>query len=197
MASEDGTNIKPRSVLSRIDWGFALVATLSTSAGLYVLWRDGMAVARDILLEDSWLLLTILPKVILGCLIGGLVRVLVPREVIQRYIGEGSGLMGLVIATLIGALFPGGPFTIFPLAIVLLASGADRGAAIAFISSWLLIGINRAIIWEMPFFGFDFVWFRFLISLPMPLLLGATARLSVFDRLYLPPKPGEQQDSKP
>ena len=47
----------------------------------------------------------------------------------------------------------------------------------------LLLGINRAIIWEMPFFGPDFVIFRFLISLPMPLLLGFLARLPIFDAL--------------
>jgi uncharacterized membrane protein YraQ (UPF0718 family) len=66
---------------------------------------------------------------------------------------------------------------------VLLASGADRGAAIAFISAWLLVGINRAIIWEMPFFGPDFVLFRFLISLPLPVLLGLLARAPVLDRI--------------
>ena len=53
------------------------------------------------------------------------------------------------------------------------------GAAVA----WLLIGINRAIIWEMPFFGADFVLFRFAISLPMPILLGLVARLPLFDPL--------------
>jgi uncharacterized membrane protein YraQ (UPF0718 family) len=109
---------------------------------------------------------------------------MIAREMIERFIGEGSGILGLALAGLIGMLFPAGPFTIFPLAVILIASGADRGAAIAFISAWLLVGINRAIIWEMPFFGPDFVLFRFLISLPMPILLGLIARLKLFDRVY-------------
>lgn len=163
------------------DWGFVLVAILSFGSMIWVSLRDGLAVSAHILGEDAWLFISILPKVMLGCLIGGLIRLLIARETIEKHIGEGSGLMGLVIATLIGALFPAGPFTIFPLAAVLLVSGADRGAAIAFISAWLLIGINRAIIWEMPFFGTDFVLFRFLISLPMPLLLGVMARMKVLD----------------
>lgn len=167
------------------DWGFAVVAVLSFGSMIWVTARDGLAVSAHILAEDAWLFLTILPKVMLGCLIGGLVRLLIARETIEKHIGEGSGLRGLAIAALIGALFPAGPFTIFPLAAVLLVSGADRGAAIAFISAWLLIGINRAIIWEMPFFGTDFVLFRFLISLPMPVLLGMLARMKAFDRLAI------------
>ena len=45
------------------------------------------------------------------------------------------------------------------------------------------MGINRAIIWEMPFFGTDFVLYRFLLSMPFPVLLGVMARAPVFDRL--------------
>lgn len=172
--------------LKRVDWGLLIVASLSFGAALHVLLREGWQVWTEIFTDDFWLFLSILPKVALGCLIGSLVRLLIARETIERFVGEGSGLMGLLLAGLIGMLFPAGPFTIFPLAVVLMASGADRGAAIAFISAWLLIGVNRAIIWEMPFFGTGFVLFRFLISLPMPILLGLLARLPIFDRLCPP-----------
>jgi uncharacterized membrane protein YraQ (UPF0718 family) len=175
------------------DWGFGIVAILSFGSMIWVTARDGFAVSQHILMDDAWLFLTILPKVMLGCLIGGLIRLLIARETIEKHIGEGSGLKGLAIAALIGTLFPAGPFTIFPLAAVLLVSGADRGAAIAFISGWLLLGINRAIIWEMPFFGLDFVSFRFLISLPMPVLLGLLARTAIFDRFAI----GNGPEAKP
>lgn len=163
-----------------------IVAVLSFGSAGYVLAHEGLDITTHILMEDIQLLLAILPKVMLGCLIGALIRLLISREAIEKYIGEGSGVVGLAIAGFIGMMFPAGPFTIFPLAVVLMTSGADRGATIAFISAWLLVGINRAIIWEMPFFGTDFVVFRFLISLPMPLLLGLMARAPVFDRLASP-----------
>lgn len=178
--------------LKRVDWGLVIVASLSFGAALHVLAKEGTGVAGAILAEDFWLFASILPKVMLGCLIGSLIRLLISRETIERFIGEGSGLTGLALAGLIGMLFPAGPFTIFPLAVVLMASGADRGAAIAFISAWLLVGVNRAIIWEMPFFGTDFVLFRFLISLPMPILLGLFARLPLFDRIA-PPKAHDEE----
>jgi uncharacterized membrane protein YraQ (UPF0718 family) len=178
--------------LKSLDWGLTIVASLSFGAAAYVLAKEGFGTARVILADDLKLYVSILPKVMLGCLIGALIRLLISRVMIERFIGEGSGLTGLVIASLVGMLFPAGPFTIFPLAVVLLSSGADRGAAITFISAWLLIGINRAIIWEMPFFGTDFVLFRFLISLPMPIMLGLLARLPIFDALN--PEPPSEPD---
>ncbi len=181
----------PKAQRKPLDWGFILVATLSLGSMIWVTLRDGITVSQHILAEDFWLFLTILPKVALGCLIGGLIRLMVARETIEKYIGEGSGMKGLAIAALIGTLFPAGPFTIFPLAAVLMVSGADRGAAIAFVSGWLLLGINRAVIWEMPFFGTDFVLFRFLVSLPMPVLLGLAARAAIFDHYVNRPPPGE------
>lgn len=181
--------------LKRVDWGLALVMALSFGSGAWVLWHEGWGVARGILEEDAALFFSILPKVALGCLIGALIRRLIPRETIEQNIGEGSGLKGLAIAGLIGLLFPAGPFTIFPLAAILVTSGADRGATVAFISGWLLVGINRAIIWEMPFFGMDFVLFRFLISLPMPVLLGLLARWRGFDRVFIGNGQPERRDA--
>jgi uncharacterized membrane protein YraQ (UPF0718 family) len=169
------------------DWALALVAALSIGAAIYVYIRFGSATFVQILWDDILLLATILPKVVAGCLIGALVRILVPRDVIVRLVGEGSGLRGLLIATGAGAIFPGGPFTIFPLAGVFLISGADRGAAIAFVSSWLLIGINRVIIWELPFFGTDFILDRVAVSLLMPIAIGYLARVA--DRFLLAKAP--------
>jgi uncharacterized membrane protein YraQ (UPF0718 family) len=152
------------------------VAALSLGAATTVFARSGFGRVGEIFLKDLWLFATILPKVAAGCLIGALVRVLVPRETIVRLVGEGSGLKGLALAAGVGAIFPGGPFTIFPLAGMFLLAGADRGAAVAFITGWLLLGINRAIVWEAPFFGGDVVLYRTALSVPLPIVAGFAAR---------------------
>jgi hypothetical protein len=64
----------------------------------------------------------------------------------------------------------------FPLAAGLGVAGADLGAVIAFISGWSLLGLNRTLIWEFSFLPADLVWTRYLLSLPMPVLLGMAAR---------------------
>jgi uncharacterized membrane protein YraQ (UPF0718 family) len=87
--------------------------------------------------------------------------------------------MGIVIATLAGAICPGGPITIYPVAAAFVAIGADTGATVAFITSWTLLGYARVLVWELPFFGVDFVLWRIVIALPLPIVAGILARLMV------------------
>jgi uncharacterized membrane protein YraQ (UPF0718 family) len=158
------------------DWSFWLIATLTAVSAALVWTRHGWPVVREILIVDAVLLIEILPKVIAGTLIGELIRRLVPRDVIVRWLGAGSGFRGLAIAALVGFLFPAGPFTVFPLAASLLLAGADRGATIAFVTSWLLIGLNRILIWELPFLGDQLVLIRVAASWWMPIAAGWLAR---------------------
>jgi uncharacterized membrane protein YraQ (UPF0718 family) len=117
------------------------------------------------------------PKVLGGSLIGAFAALLMPREAVTRWVGAESGLTGILIASCFGAILPGGPFTIYPLAAAFLAVGADAGAAIAFVTSWTLLGYSRALIWEMPFFGFDFVAWRLIVALPLPIIAGLAGRV--------------------
>jgi uncharacterized membrane protein YraQ (UPF0718 family) len=158
------------------DWSAAVVATLAVGSAIFVFIRDGQVRFLAILTEDVGLFATMLPKVLAGCFIGAFVTLLLPRETIARWVGAESGIGGILVATLAGAILPGGPFTIYPVAAAFLAAGADAGAACAFVISWTLIGYTRAIVWELPFFGLDFVAWRVLFSLPLPILAGVAAR---------------------
>ena len=75
-----------------------------------------------------------------------------------------------------GALTPGGPSSAYPLLAVLGASGADRGAMVAYITSWAILGMQRVLIWDVPFLGAEFAILRTLVSLPLPILAGLIAR---------------------
>src|SRR5436305_1830948 len=158
------------------DWSAAVIAMLAITSAILVFFRDGPTRFLAILTDDVSLFGTMLPKVLAGCLIGAFVTLLLPRETIVRWVGADSGLFGILVATVAGAILPGGPFTIYPVAGAFLAAGADAGAACAFVISWTLIGYTRAIVWELPFFGFEFVSWRILFSLPLPILAGAMAR---------------------
>lgn len=147
------------------------------AAAALVYVRDGQARFLEILISDFSLFLEIQPKVLAACLIAALVAVLLPREKVARWVGAESGFLGLVIGTLAGAILPGGPITIFPLASAFVAVGADVGVAIAFITSWTLLGYSRALVWELPIFGIDFVIWRSIAAIPLPLVAGILARL--------------------
>lgn len=148
-----------------------------TAAATAVFIRDGRDRFLEILYHDLRLFGDVLLKVAAGCLIGAFLARLLPRELVAKWIGAESGIVGLFIATLLGAVLPGGPITIYPVASAFLLVGADVGATIAFITSWTLLGYTRALVWEIPFFGIDFVVWRSLISLPLPIIAGLVARL--------------------
>lgn len=158
------------------EWSTAIIATISISAGTAVYLRDGWDKFVAILVHDLELFGGMLPKMVAGTLISAFVTRLLPREVVARLVGEESGLTGLFIAMVMGAVLPGGPLTIFPVAGAFLVLGADVGTAITFITAWNLLGYNRALIWELPFFGPDFVFWRIVVSLPLPIIGGLLAR---------------------
>jgi len=161
------------------DWSTAAIAAISAAAAASVYWRDGHAHFLAILESDLSLFGDMLPKVLAGCLIGAFVTLLLPRELVTRWVGHESGFTGLLIAALFGFILPGGPITIYPVAGAFLVMGADAGAVVAFIVSWTLIGYTRALVWELPFFGSDFVLWRIIEALPLPIIAGILARVVV------------------
>ncbi len=148
-------------------------------AAAAVYWRDGRVHFLEILFGDVTLFAEMLPKVLAGCMIGAFVTLLLPREMVARWVGHESGFAGLLIAALFGVILPGGPITIYPVAGAFLAMGADAGAVVAFITSWTLIGYTRALVWELPFFGPDFVIWRIVPAVPLPIVAGTLARIAV------------------
>jgi uncharacterized membrane protein YraQ (UPF0718 family) len=158
------------------EWSTAIIATIAIAAATAVYLRDGTEKVIDILTKDLDLLTGMLPKMAAGCLIAAFVTRLLPREVVARVVGSESGIVGILIAMTMGAVLPGGPLTIYPLAGAFLLLGADVGTAVAFITAWNLLGYNRALIWELPFFGPEFVGWRVLMALPLPIIAGLLAR---------------------
>jgi uncharacterized membrane protein YraQ (UPF0718 family) len=166
------------------DWSTGLIAVLVLSAGTTVYLRDGQAKFWEILGSDVLLFLNMMPNMLAGCLVGALIAMLLPRDVVSRWVGAESGFTGLLIATVAGAILPGGPFTIYPIAATFAVMGADIGAIVALIIGWSLLGYARALVWELPFFGVDFVGWRVLLAIPLPLIGGMLAR--PLGRLFRP-----------
>jgi uncharacterized membrane protein YraQ (UPF0718 family) len=173
LSSEPPIKRRPRQTF---DWSTAFIAVAVVIAAVIVYRRDGEARFLEILKADLYLFVDILPKVLAACLIAAFVAVLMPREVVLRWVGAESGFLGIVVATLAGTICPGGPITIFPVAAAFVAIGADVGAAVAFITSWTLLGYARTLVWELPFFGGEFVIWRTIICIPLPIVAGLLAR---------------------
>jgi len=114
----------------------------------------------------------VLPNLVAGFLLAGMVQVLLPRDLVAAYAGEDSGWTGLSIATLAGAMTPGGPFVQFPLVASLWKAGTGVGPITAYITAWSLMGFQRVLVWEAPFMGWRYVTARLLGSAAIPFITG-------------------------
>jgi len=159
-------------------WGFLAFAVVAGTACWLVL---GEAAFVDALVTDVGLILRMMPRVGLALALAGLLWVTLPRDRVTALIGHESGLRGLLIATGAGIITPGGPSSAFALLAVLGGAGADRGAMVAYIVSWAILGIQRILVWDVPFMGADFSFVRFLVCLPLPFVTGLIARRLPFD----------------
>ena len=149
------------------------LAAVATAAA----WYKGPAVAWQGALGAGRMFLSVLPAMLVGFLLGGMVHVLLPRDLLASYAGEDSGLLGLVLASLAGAVTPGGPFVTFPLVASLWKAGAAMGPLVSYLTAWSLLGFHRVLIYEGPILGWRFVAVRIASVMMVPVLAGYVASL--------------------
>lgn len=118
----------------------------------------------------------LLARIPLAILAAVMLAPLVPAEPVSRWLGDGSGLAGLIAATLLGALMPGGPVVAFPLVIVLEQAGAAPGPLVALITAWSALAIHRVLVFEVPMLGRHLTLVRLVASLPLAPMAGLLAQ---------------------
>lgn len=119
-----------------------------------------------------WSVVLLIP---IAFILAGLSQVLISREAVARWMGEGSGWKGFFIAGFMGALIPGGPYVYYPIAVSLLHAGADIGSIVTFVVAKNLWSVSRLPL-EFAFLGAKTTVTRYLITLVFPLLAGLTAQ---------------------
>jgi uncharacterized membrane protein YraQ (UPF0718 family) len=114
----------------------------------------------------------VLPRLVPALILAGMLQVLVPQEVVARYLGRDAGFRSILIASAAGVLTPGGPMVTVPFLVALANSGAAMAPLVAYMTSWSLFGMQRIIAWEAPLMGWQFVVVRVIPSLAFPVLAG-------------------------
>lgn len=121
------------------------------------------------------LIVEILPLLFFAFIVAGMVQVLLPRELVSRWVGAESGLRGIIIGTVAGGLTPGGPFVSFPIAVGFLHSGASVGTMVAFVTAWSVWGFARLPL-EVGIMGWKFAAIRLACSFFFPPVAGLIAQ---------------------
>ena len=120
------------------------------------------------------ILLQITPLLIFAFIIAGMIQILVPTEMISRWIGVESGFRGILIGTAIGSFTPGGPFVTLPIAAALLRTGASIGTMVAFMTAWSLLAFSRLPL-ELGLLGWKFTLIRLACTFFFPIIAGLIA----------------------
>ena len=120
------------------------------------------------------MLLQIAPLLIFAFIIAGMIQVLIPTEIISKWIGAESGLRGILIGTAVGGLMPGGPYVSLPIAAGLLRTGASIGTMVAFLTGWSLWAVSRMPL-ELGIMGWKFTLIRLACTFFFPPIAGLIA----------------------
>jgi hypothetical protein len=152
-------------------WLFVGVLALLAALRGRILLHDGL---RTGVIE----FLHLLPRIGIGVVGSGYIAEVLPKAMIAPWLGPESGLTGVLLATLGGALTPGGPVVGFAVGAAALKGGAGAPQVIAYSTAWALYAIHRLVIWEVPMMPARIVWLRAAVSLPLPFIAAALAMLA-------------------
>jgi hypothetical protein len=119
----------------------------------------------------------LLPRIMIGVVGSGYVAAIMPQDLITTWIGPNSGISGITIATLAGAITPGGAVVGFSVGAAALKGGGGAPQVIAYSTAWSLYALTRLINWEVAMMPARVVWLRAAVSIPLPFLAGIGAML--------------------
>lgn len=123
-------------------------------------------------------MLFMIPRIFVGLVGAGFLAELLPVDQIEQYFGADSGMAGVLLASVLGAMTPGGPFVAFAIGASALKAGAGWAPLMAYVTAWSVMNLNRSFAYELPLMGRRFLLIRSAVSLPLPLILGALLLLA-------------------
>ena len=127
-------------------------------------------------MRSTWnMLIEILPLLFFAFVVAGMVQVLLPRDLISKWVGVESGLRGIFIGTVAGGLTPGGPYVSLPVVAGFLRAGASIGTMVAFLTGWSLWAVSRLPM-ELGILGWKFTLIRFTCTFFFPPIAGLIAQ---------------------
>ena len=157
-------------IVNLLLWVLVAVLALTVAVRSKALFREGATEgARDFVL--------LLPRIMIGVVGSGYIAAIMPQNMITTWIGPNSGILGITIATLAGAITPGGAVVGFSVGAAALKGGGGAPQVIAYTTAWSLYALTRLINWEVAMMPARVVWLRAAVSIPLPFLAGVGAML--------------------
>lgn len=116
------------------------------------------------------------PLLLLSFAMAGLVEVLIPKELVSRWLRAEAGFRGIILGCIAGGLTPGPPYATFSVVASLYKAGAGIGSVVGFISAKSLWSASH-IPTEVALLGPRVTLVRFLSTLVFPPVAGPIAQI--------------------
>ena len=143
---------------------FTVFGIFSFSTG----YKPGLEIVRDNFWTFSTEMLTFLP---LMFVLIGLFDVWFPREKVERHIGKGSGLKGILWIFLLATLQAGPLYGAFPVAYLLWKKGASIRNIFIYLGAFSTLKIPM-LTFEIGFLGLKFSLLRTLFTIPVFIVIS-------------------------
>lgn len=157
-------------------WTTLILWLVALTCAVVAYRRDDGSFRRG--LEIAWRYTrSVGPRIVMALLLAAILVVLIPEAMIAQWLGHEAGFRGILLASLVGGIIPGGPILSFPIALALYKAGVGLPQLVAFLTGWSVFALHRVIAYEVPLLGWRFTAVRLLVSLALPPLSGILAGL--------------------
>jgi uncharacterized membrane protein YraQ (UPF0718 family) len=161
-----------KDVVKKLDKTLLVLGALVLIALAAAFGKGGWQLTFSGFAKAGELVSTVWLRLLLGFTLGGLVRVLIPSGMIAKWLGDTSGLKGILIGSYIGTILPGGPYVTLPVIASIYSAGAGVGPVISLLTGRALLGIQMLVVWQIPFLGVEIPLARYIACLFIPPLVG-------------------------
>ena len=133
-----------------LDIALLILIALVLAAFALSFWKGGWQLTFLSITKAGGLFEKIWFRLLLGFLLGGFIQVLIPRTLVSKWLGSGSGLKGILIASYVSMFATGGPFVWLPIVASIYRSGADIGPVLSLITARAILSLQMLVIWQIP-----------------------------------------------
>jgi len=152
----------------KFDFPIIIAFILFVGISYYFNYHPG----KQIFIDNFWMFLKemiiILPVMFI---LIGLFDVWIPKEKVQKHIGETSGLKGILLVMLLAFIQAGPLYAAFPVAYLLWKKGCSPTNVFIYLSTFTTAKIPM-LTFEIGFLGLKFSLMRILITIPVFILIG-------------------------
>ncbi|NLW22893.1 MAG: hypothetical protein GXY88_06525 [Tissierellia bacterium] len=101
----------------------------------------------------------------------GQLNVLLTADLIEKWLQVFSGIKAIIVSAIAGGLFPGGPYIYYPFVMSFKDKNLPIYIMISFLFGKHIYDLSRLPM-EVGFVGLETAIIRFLITLPIPIIVG-------------------------